>query len=62
MFKTQSAPALPTAQNPPPNPPMFGSQAVKAKGNQQQTPQFNASVLGTVPGPGNTGQKSLLGQ
>lgn len=58
---TQSTPA-PVAPDPPANPPMYGAQAVKKKGGGGIPQQFNASMLGTIPGPGGTGQKSLLGQ
>lgn len=61
MFKSE-APPLPATPPAPPNPPMFGSQAVKKKGGGGTPQEFNASVLGTVPGAGGTGQKSLLGQ
>ena len=61
MFKSSPSPT-PSVPNPPPNPPMFGSQAVKKKGGGGTPQEFSASVLGTVPGAGGTGQKSLLGQ
>lgn len=61
MFKTEAPPA-PVAPPPPANPPMFGTQAIKKKGGGGTPQQFDASVLGTTPGPGGTGAKTLLGQ
>lgn len=62
MFGSSPGPqATPTPPPPPANPPMYGANAAKKKAGGT-TPQFNASMLGTVPGPGGTGQKSLLGQ
>lgn len=61
MFKTEAPPA-PVAPAAPPNPPMFGTQAIKKKGTGGPLQQFDASVLGTTPGAGGTGSKTLLGQ
>lgn len=61
MFKSAPQPVLPAVPAQPPNPPMFGSEAPKKRGGGAAPQQFNASVLGTVPGPGGTGQKTLLG-
>lgn len=52
----------PVAPTPPPNPPMFGEQARKAKGAQKPSQVFNASVIGSVPTAGQSAQKTLLGQ
>lgn len=57
-----AAPTAPTAPAIPPaaNPPMFGSQATKAKGGAK-TPKFDSSVLGAI-GQQTTPAKTLLGQ
>lgn len=63
MFGKDPGPqATPTPPAAPANPPMYGANASKKKAGPGAPQQFNASALGTVPGPGGTGQKSLLGQ
>ncbi|HEX9613621.1 MAG TPA: hypothetical protein VGA05_08405 [Candidatus Bathyarchaeia archaeon] len=56
----------PVAPPPPPNPPMFGSQATKGAGDRQRqmagaSQGFGATILGGG-NPTNTGNKTLLGQ
>lgn len=60
-----ATPSQPNVPTPPPNPPMFGSQASKAAGDRQKKQGMGQGYGGTVLGngsPGNTGQKTLLGQ
>lgn len=54
------APPLPETPKPPPNAPMFGSDALKSKSGGGTPPQFNASVLGSLAT--SVANKTLLGQ
>jgi hypothetical protein len=62
---SQPTPPPPVAPPPPPNPPMFGSAATEGAGKRQRAMSAGQGYGGTILGntsPGNTGQKTLLGQ
>ena len=51
----------PVAPPPPPAPPMFGANMQPKRPSQTPSQQFAGSVLGSLPAPGQTPQKTVLG-